>query len=649
MARNKVKVLVGDFETTVYEGQQKTEVWASALVELYTEDVMIFHSIDETFDFLQSLDENLIVYYHNLKFDGSFWIDYLLRVKHFKQAYTQEGDNWRTIEWLKPSDMPNKSISYVISETGMFYLLTIRVNNHYIEIRDSLKLLPFSVSTIGKSFGTKHKKLDMEYEGYRYAGCEITPEEKKYIANDVLVVKEALETMYSQGNSKLTIGACCLSEFKKGYPNEYPETAFRTFFPDLSKYKLDPELYGADNADAYIRKSYRGGWCYVNPKYQKKELGKGFTLDVNSLYPSMMHSSSGNVFPIGKPTFWKGERPPLTYNIGRYENYYFFIRIKTKFKIKKGYLPFIQVKNSFMYKRNASLTTSNYIDPQGIEHEYFTKDGKIIPCMLTLTLTMTDYYLFREHYDVEYIEVLDGCYFKTMTCAELFDSYIEKYKKIKQASTGALRTLAKLFLNNLYGKLATSSNSSFKVAYIDEKQNIVKFFTVPRSDKEVIYIPIGSAITSYARNFTIRAAQKNYRIFVYADTDSIHCVGDISDVKGVTIDDTEFCCWKHESTWDLGYFTRQKTYIERVVENGDAHYDIKCAGMPERCKKLFIASLTGVPPDDFDKLSDEKKEFVLQKRELTDFDIGLKIPGKLIPKRIEGGILLDEEEYTMRE
>ena len=178
MARNKVKVLVGDFETTVYEGQQKTEVWASALVELYTEDVMIFHSIDETFDFLQSLDENLIVYYHNLKFDGSFWIDYLLRVKHFKQAYTQEGDNWRTIEWLKPSDMPNKSISYVISETGMFYLLTIRVNNHYIEIRDSLKLLPFSVSTIGKSFGTKHKKLDMEYEGYRYAGCEITPEER---------------------------------------------------------------------------------------------------------------------------------------------------------------------------------------------------------------------------------------------------------------------------------------------------------------------------------------------------------------------------------------------------------------------------------------------------------------------------------------
>ena len=28
------------------------------------------------------------------------------------------------------------------------------------------------------------------------AGCEITPEEQEYIANDVLVVKEAIEIMY---------------------------------------------------------------------------------------------------------------------------------------------------------------------------------------------------------------------------------------------------------------------------------------------------------------------------------------------------------------------------------------------------------------------------------------------------------------------
>ena len=36
-----------DFETTVYSGQDHTEGWAAALVEMGTEDVKIFHSIDK--------------------------------------------------------------------------------------------------------------------------------------------------------------------------------------------------------------------------------------------------------------------------------------------------------------------------------------------------------------------------------------------------------------------------------------------------------------------------------------------------------------------------------------------------------------------------------------------------------------------------
>ena len=63
-----------DFETTVYKGQVSTEVWASASVELFTEDVMIFHSIGEQFDYFVSLNENICAYYHNLKFDGSLWL-----------------------------------------------------------------------------------------------------------------------------------------------------------------------------------------------------------------------------------------------------------------------------------------------------------------------------------------------------------------------------------------------------------------------------------------------------------------------------------------------------------------------------------------------------------------------------------------------
>lgn len=633
---SKRKVLVGDFETTVYEGQDSTEVWASAVVELYTEDVHILHSISETYEYLLSLDCNIRIYYHNLKFDGMFWLDYIMRNLKFEQAFDND-------ESIKTYEMKNNTFKYLISDTGQFYSITIKTKGHVIEIRDSFKLLPFSVKSIGESFKTKHRKLDMEYEGYRYAGCEITDEEKHYIANDVLVIKEALEFMYSDKHDKLTIGACCMSEYSQLAPFDNKDRQY--VFPNLKEIKIDESVYGSPDADAYVRKAYKGGWCYVNPRYQKKVVGKGYTLDVNSLYPSMMVRED-RLYPYGEPHFWTGQRPPVTYETGDNEKY-FFIRVRVRFRIKHRKLPFIQMKHSFMYARNACLTTSNYIDKDGQEYEYYIdKNGEKHECTLTLTLTCTDYYLMLEHYNIIKMEVLDGCWFSTKSGKYFFERYINKYKTIKMESTGARRQLAKLFLNNLYGKLATSDNSSFKKVTL--KDDLVSFKTVPQFEKQVVYIPIGSAITSYAREFTIRAAQRNYENFVYADTDSIHCIGDVWKVKGVTLDSAEFSCWKHESTWDYGYFTRQKTYIEHVVDGNDSYFDVKCAGMSEKCKKLFLRSLTGDLAKEDEELTDEEREFLSVKRELSDFDIGLQVPGKLVPKRLKGGIVLVETTFTMR-
>lgn len=637
-----MKVYMGDFETTVYEGQTETEVWASAVVELYSEDVKILHSIDETFEYLKSIKQNVRIYYHNLKFDGMFWLDFLLRKTKYEQAFVQTND---TIESVRVFDMLPHTFKYLISDTGQVYSITIKNDKQLIEIRDSYKLLPFSVSDIGKSFNTKHQKSTMEYVGYRYAGCEITDEEKEYIANDVLVVKEALEIMYNENHKKLTIGACCMEEYGKLAPFDSKDSS--AFMPNLKDIKIDETIYGSPDADSYIRKAYKGGWCYVNPKYQKRVLGKGYTLDVNSLYPSMMVRED-KMYPVGQPHFWTGDRPEITYeNVGNRDKY-FFIRVRVRFRIKPGKLPFIQMKHSFFYARNVCLTTSNYIDSDGKEHLYLMKDGEKIKCELILTLTCTDYYLMLEHYDILEMEVLDGCYFSVKSGKWLFSRYINKYKEIKMTSKGAKRQLAKLFLNNLYGKLATSDNSSFK--YVTLKDDVIHFNTVVEFNKGVVYIPIGSAITSYAREFTIRAAQNNYNNFCYADTDSIHCVGSVSDVKGVELHDTEFSCWKHESDWDIAYFTRQKTYIEHITNDGEPHYDVKCAGMNKRCKELYIRSLSGdLYDEEKDKnLREPEKEFLKKRRTLEDFDIGLCIPAKLVPKRMKGGIVLTNTEFTMR-
>ena len=107
---------MSDFETTVYKGQEHTEVWASACVELYTEDVKIFHSIGELWDYFVSLDCNVITYFHNLKFDGGFWLPFLLNDLNFTQAVVKKSESELDLEWLKEKDMPNKSFKYIISD-----------------------------------------------------------------------------------------------------------------------------------------------------------------------------------------------------------------------------------------------------------------------------------------------------------------------------------------------------------------------------------------------------------------------------------------------------------------------------------------------------------------------------------------------------
>lgn len=662
MKQREYRYFMGDFETTVYKGQVNTEVWASALVELFSDKVTILHSISETFDYLVSLNCNVVVYYHNLKFDGAFWLSYLLVDKKFTQAYDKIGDKETDVKWKQQFKMFNNTFKYSISDRGMWYSIIVKVKNHFIEIRDSLKLLPFSVKRIGESFGTKHKKLDMEYTGFRYAGCEITKEEQEYIANDVLVVKEALEIMFKQGHNKLTIGSCCLEEYKKICRSSLEiQLDYAEMFPNLYDFKIDKQEHKYDNAGDWLRKSYRGGWCYLVKGKENKIKTNGTTADVNSLYPSMMSSKSGNKYPIGLPKFWTGNFIPEE---ALKENMYYFVRIKTRFYIKDNYLPFIQIKGDLKYKGTESLETSDVYNHENGDYfpYYIDKDGNIQQAKVELTLTMTDYQLIKEHYELVDFEILDGCYFYSMV--GIFDEYINKYAKIKKESKGALRELAKLFLNNLYGKMASSTDSSFKIAYVKDDKSI-GFMQVVENEKKPGYIAIGSAITSYSRNFTIRAAQKNYygaekRGFIYADTDSIHCDLLPQEIKGIEVDDKEFCCWKLESCWDKAIFTRQKTYIEHVTHENlipleeSKHYsNIKCAGMPKKCKDLFEISMQGTA-DVNENWSDEEKEFLFDKdnkpivRDYSDFKVGLKVPDKLRPIRIRGGVLLVNTTYEMR-
>lgn len=74
--------------------------------------------------------------------------------------------------------------------------------------------------------------------------------------------------------------------------------------------------------------------------------------------------------------------------------------------------------------------------------------------------------------------------------------------------------------------------------------------------KKVYIFPCGAFITAYAREKTIRTSQaiKDYSIkkygvdkYIYSDTDSIHCLLTIEELKQFCeIDDVELGKWAHE-------------------------------------------------------------------------------------------------------
>lgn len=640
-----------DFETTVYEGQERTDVWAAAAVKLFTEDVKVWSSLPALLKFFQREPGNHLLYFHNLKFDGQFWVDFLLNTMRLKQAgyLSKDGKSWK---WTSDKYMPSGSFKYCISDRGQWYWVKIKTRGKIIEIRDSVKLLPFSVRELGEGFQTKHRKLDMEYEGVRRPGDEIPEKDREYIKNDVLVVKEALEQMYTDGHNRMTIGACCMHEFRSTYSKE----DYEALFPDMTAIALDDKVYGAKTADEYIRKSYGGGWCY-NDKWRAGEvLTDGCTVDANSLYPSEMHSESGNEYPVGKPKFWTGNMIPEECEK---PHRYYFVRFSCHFRIKPGFLPFVHIRGTALYDGNENLLTSDVWDSENERwsREYEDIEGNIRSTRATLTMTCVDYARFRDHYDVEDFEIHDGCYFQSM--AGIFDDYIDRYRKLKETSKGARRTEAKLFLNNLTGKMAASDYSGFRVAYVG-KDGVIHYRNYEAHDKKPGYIPGGSAITSYARDRTIRLAQKNYRIdgdrgFQYADTDSLHCDVPPQSLRGIPLDDNRFCYWKVESTWRRAVFVRQKTYIEEVDAKEGTEWNIICAGMPNRCKKLFETSLNGWDGKDTYqeygvtmRYSEEQLAFLRKPKTINDFRRGVQVPGKLLPKRIPGGVILVDNYFTMR-
>ena len=594
-----------DFETTTDE--HDCRVWAYSLCNIG--DVSKFYygtSIEEFFQFFVEHDRNYKIWFHNLKFDIQFILSFWMRDLGF--------------EWISDrKERRDKTFTTLITDMGQFYSMTIyfEVHGHHthkLEIFDSFKVFPnLSVEKIAEGFKLPIRKLKIDYKKYRPIGYQLTTEEVDYIRNDVEIVARALKFMFEQGQTKMTSASNAMHYFKEHF------VGFRKRFP-----LLPPEV------DEDIRKSYRGGFTYVNEEIKGKLITTpGKVIDVNSLYPSTLID---NPMPWGKPVFFEGQyEEDVSYPL-------YVQSLSCSFEIKPHHVPSIQLKHNLSYASNEYVKSTH---------------GEIVG----LTLTSVDLELMFKQYDVKNVKYHGGWKFKQAT--GLFDYYVNHWmeQKIKAGKEGnaSMKMLSKIQLNSLYGRFAISGKASSKMPYLGD-DDIVHYLKLPAEVRETCYLPVACFVTSFGRKKTIGTWQaltdftlKKYgedRIW-YGDTDSIHGFlsdEDLEEMKDVIkVDDFKLGYWAVEvPKFTRAMYIRQKCYIEEI----DGKIHVTVAGLPkylapiitfENFKEGFTT--TGLDIDDLIEMA---------KKNGADVEEIEKLHHKLTYKYVPGGVILSDTDFTIQ-
>lgn len=595
-------LLAADFETTtIFEenlerdiNNKKLVTWLNCFVDIRKcndmEEYRISTSTEEFFNQVhkqieQQDNKDCIIYFHNLKFDGSYILNYF---------------NEKEIEF-----------DTFINDMGQWYSITYHYKDYKIVIRDSLKILNFSIKQIGKDIlktvekgitPLTEEKISLD-ECYKKGYVD-------YVIRDVEILAKALNKMiFEQGFEKFTASSQALATYKDMISFPY----FLKLFPPLKN-------------DEIIRMGYRGGWTFANPVYQNKEIkGNINVYDKNSMYPAIMLNYK---LPTGKPRKIEYEYTREKHDIifKEFDSCCYVYNLNVAFDIKDEHLPSIQIKiGNKEYFKNDEYFKEKILANKDIlfmldktQRDYLTtSQGHYF----NITLTNYDLDLMKRQYDFDILENSKVIKYEFSAKKGLFDKYINLYKdrKIqgKKIGNAVMTQDAKLKLNSLYGKFGTKKLIQEKQVYFED--DILKF----KNDLELtettgVYVPLAMFVTSIGRWEIINNAQDNYNHFLYSDTDSLHLLDEGQEIK-LNIDDYKFGDWKIEEQATRGKYLRAKLYIEELI---DGSLSVRGAGMTDEIKKQVT----------FD-----------------NFKLGATFKGKRATKQIKGGVLIYTTTFSIKE
>lgn len=310
---------------TVDRKKSKTWVYHYGIESLDLTEFKEGYSIDDFMEYVENYKDDLRIYFHNEKFDGTFIIYYMLK-NDFKQImekrnlkiFQEQIDKAKTQEeqqkiidyvgrflWIEPfmtrtgekydfkkylimngvylnnkSKITGKFFTTSVNSLGIMYSIKIYYLKegkpmHTVEIYDSLKLLPFSIEKLGKDFLNENMpKLKIDYDKIRPENRPdlLTPEDHDYLKRDIDIAARALTILKTSPDiegttDRQTTASLALTEFKTIFAKKILQKEIVKNSEIEKVFRNAFPILDLED-DSYVRDSYKGGFCYVFPQYK---------------------------------------------------------------------------------------------------------------------------------------------------------------------------------------------------------------------------------------------------------------------------------------------------------------------------------------------------------------------------------------------
>lgn len=555
-------MFVADFETCdaeeIYKVDLKTgmeiknqRVWLAGFKNLETMKSTYFTNIGDFMDAVlaRGSNQNSEYAFHNLKFDGSFIVPYLMNDLNYICVTDRKA---------QPGEF-----NILVDDRNSWYSITIQVTKRRkVLLWDSLKLFPTALQYLPDIYSTPTRKIreDKEfYERVRPVGYVPDSREMEYFENDLQVPAETI-------NKHIELYGLRFKKTQASQSFYNFEQSFKAW-----KWRFNPLT---TEQDAAIRAAYWGGVAYVSTRKAGVDQYNIGVFDINSSYPD---KAANFKLPYGEVLyeFGEGKHPDMSK--------FWVAEALVEFKLKENCLPCIPSRS---ISEGRPLETEKWMDDsEGI---------------VRMTFSAIDYITIQESYET--FKIYRWCWSmhwawkKHREVAKFVNTNNDikvKYSKLakqetdkqKKAEFSTMRNRAKIDNNSFYGKFGEEILKKGKTPYAEDDDII---WRVDREDETPItrrkFLPVAIAITAWGRQQLVKGWNVLGEHAIYCDTDSLHYLLegqhkiDTAAAAGqFEVDEEKLGAWKHEGNFQRGRYLRAKCYME---EKANGEIEATVAGLP---------------------------------------------------------------------